>query len=110
MAPRFMHFRAQRSARMLAEDDSVTFEETLDYHGFWTIGGQLRNLLYNGFHPVIPWAAFVLAGIWLGRHDLTDAKLRWRIGIGAALVVAVTESLSALLVRGVAGGDRNESS
>jgi acyl-homoserine-lactone acylase len=31
MAPRFMHFRAQRSARMLAEDDSITFDELVDY-------------------------------------------------------------------------------
>lgn len=31
MAPRFMHFRAQRSARMLAEDDNITFDELIDY-------------------------------------------------------------------------------
>ena len=31
MAPRFMHFRAQRSAKMLLEDDSVTFDEALAY-------------------------------------------------------------------------------
>jgi acyl-homoserine-lactone acylase len=31
MAPRFMHFRAQRSARMLAEDDKVTFDEAVAY-------------------------------------------------------------------------------
>jgi acyl-homoserine-lactone acylase len=31
LAPQFMHFRAQRSARMLAEDSSITFEELLAY-------------------------------------------------------------------------------
>ena len=31
MAPRFMHLRAQRSARMLAEDESVTFDEAVAY-------------------------------------------------------------------------------
>jgi acyl-homoserine-lactone acylase len=31
MAPRFMHPRAQRSARMLLEDESITFEEMLAY-------------------------------------------------------------------------------
>jgi acyl-homoserine-lactone acylase len=31
MAPRFMHFRAQRSARMLDEDRSITFEEMIKY-------------------------------------------------------------------------------
>jgi acyl-homoserine-lactone acylase len=31
MAPRFMHFRAQRSARMLAEDERITFDEAVAY-------------------------------------------------------------------------------
>jgi acyl-homoserine-lactone acylase len=31
MAPRFMHFRAQRSARMLADDDRITFDELVAY-------------------------------------------------------------------------------
>ena len=31
MAPRFMHFRAQRSARMLAEDEKISFRELVAY-------------------------------------------------------------------------------
>lgn len=31
MAPRYMGFRAQRSARMLAEDDQISFEELIEY-------------------------------------------------------------------------------
>lgn len=31
MAPRFMHFRAQRSAEIMYDDDSVTFEEAVAY-------------------------------------------------------------------------------
>jgi acyl-homoserine-lactone acylase len=31
MAPHFMDFRAQRSARMLAEDNKISFEETISY-------------------------------------------------------------------------------
>lgn len=31
MAPRFMHFRAQRSARLLMEDDRISFEELIQY-------------------------------------------------------------------------------
>jgi acyl-homoserine-lactone acylase len=31
LAPRFMHFRAQRSARMLVEDESISFDELLKY-------------------------------------------------------------------------------
>ena len=46
--------------------------ETLMYHDFWTWKGFSRNLLYNGFHPVIPWTSFMLFGYWLGRHPLQD--------------------------------------
>lgn len=31
LAPRFMHFRAQRSARMLAEDEKISYDELLEY-------------------------------------------------------------------------------
>jgi len=31
LAPRFMHFRAQHSARLLAEDDKITFDEFVTY-------------------------------------------------------------------------------
>ncbi len=31
MAPQFMSFRAQRSARMLMDDESITFQELIDY-------------------------------------------------------------------------------
>ena len=31
MAPRFMHFRAQQSAQLLSDDDSITFEELVGY-------------------------------------------------------------------------------
>jgi uncharacterized protein len=47
---------------------------TLEYSGFWTIKGFLRNLFVNGFHPVIPWAAFMLFGLWYGKQDLNDAS------------------------------------
>lgn len=48
--------------------------ETLDYQGFWTIKGFIRNLFFNGFHPVIPWAAFMLFGYWYGKQDLHNDK------------------------------------
>jgi len=48
--------------------------ETLDYHGFWTIEGFIRNLFFNGFHPAIPWTAFMLFGYWYGKQDLHNNK------------------------------------
>lgn len=47
-----------------------------EYANFWTLNGFFRNLFINGFHPVIPWVAFMLAGIWLGRQNMNDKNHR----------------------------------
>lgn len=49
--------------------------ETLSYLDFWTLNGFFRNLFYNGFHPVVPWVAFMLMGLWFGRLELRDTHL-----------------------------------
>jgi uncharacterized membrane protein YeiB len=48
--------------------------KTYYYLDFWTVNGFIRNLLYNGFHPVIPWTAFMLVGYWFGKQDLYNLK------------------------------------
>jgi len=48
--------------------------ETLDYINFWTLSGFTTNLFINGFHPVFPWIAFMLFGVFLGRKDLLSNK------------------------------------
>jgi len=45
---------------------------TYEYANFWTPVGFFRNLFFNGFHPVLPWVAFMLFGLWYGRQDLRD--------------------------------------
>ena len=63
---------------------------TLDYEGFWTLSGQLRHLFFNGFHPVIPWLAFLLLGMRLGRMDLhSTAKQKSLIIWGFAVALLV---------------------
>jgi uncharacterized protein len=47
---------------------------TLDYQDFWTFKGFMRNLFFNGFHPVMPWTAFMLFGYWFGKQDLYNDK------------------------------------
>lgn len=37
------------------------------YMDFWTGFGFIRNLVFNGFHPIFPWACFFLIGMWIGR-------------------------------------------
>ena len=62
--------------------------DTFTYNDFWTPVGMVRHLFYNGFHPVFPWLSFLVAGIWLGRQDLMDTRVRVRILlIGMSLVI-----------------------
>ena len=72
--------------------------ETLTYEGFWTPSGQVRHLFFNGFHPVLPWLAFLVLGLWLGRRDLLDPVVRRRVLLGGAVVALTAEAVSATLV------------
>ena len=78
--------------------------QSLTYVDLWTPAGMLRHLFYNGFHPVFPWTAFLLVGMWLGRRNLCDAVIRNRIIlIGASMVIlshAITNRLKALISAG----------
>lgn len=48
--------------------------DTLNYLDFWTFNGFFRNLFFNGFHPVIPWTAFMLFGFWFGKQNLKSDR------------------------------------
>ena len=72
---------------------------TLTYTEFWTPAGFFRHLFFNGFHPVIPWAAFLVFGLWLGRQDLRNVALRRALATQAAMLVVLVEGLSYALVR-----------
>lgn len=48
------------------------------YNGYLTPGGFIRNTFLNGYHPVFPWAAYALAGMWLARRPIFDRKGRHR--------------------------------
>jgi len=37
--------------------------DTLEYAGFWRPDGFVRNMFYNGFHPVFPWLGFLFLGM-----------------------------------------------
>jgi uncharacterized membrane protein YeiB len=74
------------------------------YRGITTAEGFARNLFLDGFHPVLPWVAFYLFGMWLGRTDLRDPVWRRSLAIRAAIVVALTEA-AAWIVLGAKGSD-----
>ena len=58
--------------------------ETLEYEGLHRPDRFLENLFLNGFHPVLPWLAFYLGGMLLGRLDLDRAPVRRRLLWAAA--------------------------
>ncbi|MEO0895318.1 MAG: DUF418 domain-containing protein [Bacteroidota bacterium] len=72
--------------------------EQYAYPDFWTLQGFFRNLFINGFHPVIPWTAFMLFGLWFGRQDLRDTQfLKRSLWISLAVFIA-TQIVSSGLI------------
>ncbi|MDN5201931.1 DUF418 domain-containing protein [Fulvivirgaceae bacterium BMA10] len=64
--------------------------ESFNYSDFWTVEGFTRNLFYNGFHPVIPWTAFMLIGLWFGKQNLHDSKVvKKTLWIGLSIFIAI---------------------
>ncbi len=82
---------------------SASFVLTFDYFANWNLtdlsysdlmtpAGFFRNMFFDGFHPVFPWVAFYLFGLWLGRTDLRDPAWRRALVFRAAVPVAVVEA------------------
>lgn len=71
--------------------------DTLSYYNFWTADGMIRHIFFNGFHPVVPWCAFLILGMWLGRLDLENLKLRKKLLFIFFVIWAIIEGLSFLI-------------
>jgi len=76
----------------------------LSYQGFWTPAGTFRHLFFNGFHPVVPWLAFLLVGMILGRMDMRSPAIRRRVFFWGAGLAATAELVSRLLVDTLSAG------
>lgn len=70
----------------------------LEYMDFFTLQGFFRNMFFNGFHPVFPWVAFLLTGIWIGRIDFKQKKVRNRVLITSLSIFILTKVISFILV------------
>lgn len=79
---------------------------TLAYTDFWSVDGFFRNLLFNGFHPVIPWAAFLLFGFWLGKQDLSNQQFVQTTLMISSVVFISVQLLSKGLIAFVSEGDQ----
>tara|TARA_B110000914_G_scaffold163557_1_gene144055 strand:+ start:230 stop:1291 length:1062 start_codon:yes stop_codon:yes gene_type:complete len=71
--------------------------EELSYSGFWTIDGFIRNLFFNGFHPIAPWLGFLLFGILLSRVSLIERKVQLKLIIWGLTAFIVAEVMSFIL-------------
>jgi uncharacterized membrane protein YeiB len=71
--------------------------QTLTYADFWTLPGFLRHTFYNGWHPVIPWAAFFLIGMALGRMSLAQRRVQVQLLLWGSAVALITRWLAGLL-------------
>ncbi len=67
---------------------------TYSYDGFWTPVGFVRNLLFNGWHPVFPWLGFLLFGLVLARMDLGARWVQTGLVLGGVSLMACAETLS----------------
>lgn len=83
---------------MLVDYETGWNWETFEYSGFWHPAGFIRNLFYNGWHPVIPWLGFFLFGLILSRQPLGRRQVQWLLVVLGGGVLALTEALSATLV------------
>jgi uncharacterized membrane protein YeiB len=74
--------------------------ETLTYPALWTgVFPMMKNLFFNGYHPVFPWAALFLFGMWLGRRRLDDPVLIKRLiggGLAGVICLEMISGLSAM--------------
>lgn len=71
--------------------------QTLSYSGFWTLNGFVRNLFFNGFHPVFPWSGFLLFGFWFGRQRLNSLEFLKKAFFTAFLLFAVVQLISVFI-------------
>lgn len=60
----------------------------------WQLGSEL---LFTGYYPAVPWLAYLLAGLALGRADLRSPRLLGVLAVGGAAVAVVTTAVSAAL-------------
>jgi len=69
----------------------------VDEPAFWTPLGLLRNAFIDGYYPVFPWFGFILAGVWLGRRDLTGSARRRIVALASAAVFGLAEAAAVLI-------------
>ncbi len=81
---------------------------TLNYENFWSADGMIRHIVFNGFHPIFPWAAFLVFGMWLGRQNVSNTVVRQRLFVGSLILLVVVEGGFYLIRTAVGDGSALE--
>ena len=69
----------------------------MEYINLWNLSSFIRHLFFNGFHPVLPWVAFMLCGMWFGKKDLNNPSVIKKglyISLGVFVVIQATSYFS----------------
>lgn len=79
---------------------------TLEYQNFWTFKGFMRNLFVNGFHPIMPWTAFMLFGYWFGKQDLHNNKFVKKTFWMSTIIFIAIQSVSNITIKVLSEGNQ----
>ena len=66
--------------------------------------GFVASMLFWGAHPLLPWIAFGLIGMWIGRHAWQTARFQLRLAAVGAAMLAGGYALSSVMTRVSFGG------
>ncbi len=81
--------------------------KTYTYQNFWSFEGFILNLFFNGWHPVIPWLAFFLFGIFLSRFSLGESSTQAKLFIYGLIALITVEGLSLLTLTLLEGAEQD---
>ena len=70
--------------------------QTLEYTGLWQWPGAARNLLFNGFHPLLPWMCFFLLGMLLARLQLSQPRVQRALLLLGVLLIGAGQGVQHL--------------
>lgn len=74
--------------------EATTYDSLLETEG-------IESLLFDGFYPLFPVAAFFVFGLWLGRLDLRSDSTATALTVGGLATAVGTWVLTASLVSGL---------
>lgn len=70
--------------------------QTLEYADLWQWPGAARNLLFNGFHPLLPWLCFFLLGMLLARLQLSQPRVQRALLVLGLLLIGAGHGVQQL--------------